>query len=103
MKSHVSEHETQSAILEWLDIKRIFHYRQNTGGAKLKGFYVKFGRPGAPDIVAVIEGRFIGIEVKREGKVQSKKQVEFEMELFRAGGQYILAYSLDDVTRVLES
>jgi hypothetical protein len=92
-----SEHEIQSAILEWLDLKGIFSYRQNTGAAKLKGQWVKFGVRGAPDIIAVKNGRFIGIEVKKPGGIQSTAQASFAWNLIGAGGYYILAYSLDDV------
>lgn len=99
----VSEHDTQTLILDWLSRKQIFHYRQNTGAAKLKGFWVKFGVPGAPDIVAVKNGRFIGIEVKRVGEEQSDKQKDFECNLASAGGTYILAYRLEDVISVLDS
>jgi len=53
-RKDLSEHEIQKAILDYLAAKHIFHYRQNTGGAKFKGHYVRFGVPGAPDIVAVI-------------------------------------------------
>lgn len=102
-RAPLAERDTQKQILDWLSRKGIFHYRQNTGGAKLKGFYVKFGKPGAPDIVAVIKGVFVGIEVKKVGESQSEKQVTFEQNITLAGGRYILAYSLEDVTRVLES
>lgn len=103
LKPKVSEHEVQSAILDWLKVKRIFHYRQNTGGARLNGFHVRFGVPGAPDIVAVVKGSFVGIEVKKRGESQSEKQKEFEINLNRAGGKYILAYALEDVIKVLEN
>lgn len=97
MKPKLSEHDVQSQILAWLKLKCIFSYRQNTGAAKLKGFWVRFGIPGAPDIVAVHRGRFIGIEVKKVGEKQSEDQKEFERNLVAAGGTYILAYCLEDV------
>ena len=101
MPQKLSEHDVQRLILDWLAAKHIVHYRQNTGAAKLKGFYVKFGRRGAPDIVAVKDGRFIGIEVKKVGEEQSKVQFQFAVELTQAGGLYLVAYFLEDVTRVL--
>lgn len=96
-----SEHEIQSAIMEYLEIKHVFFYRQNTGGAKFGNYYVKFGIPGAPDIVAVIKGHFFGIEVKDAKSKQSEKQIQFMNKLRYAGGTYILARSLDDVTHLL--
>lgn len=99
----LSEHDVQSQILGWLAQKGIFHYRQNTGAAKLTGgHWVRFGKKGAPDIVAVEKGRFIGIEVKKVGEEQSDDQFTYEKNLRRAGGEYILAYSLDDVIELLD-
>ena len=98
-----SEHDIQRTILDYLDRKFIFHYRQNTGAFKKGEHYVKFGTPGAPDIIAVIKGQYVGIEVKASGGEQSQVQFHFQMHLEAAGGAYILAYSLEDVTRVLES
>lgn len=88
------EHEVQGQILEWLTIKHIFHFRNNSGAMKKGKHYVKFGVPGMPDIIAVINGRFIGIEVKGPDGEQSPKQKDFQMSLEYAGGQYILVSSL---------
>ena len=111
MSSHgrpeLTEHEVQSVILDWLKAKHIFHFRLNTGSFageyKGKKRFVRFGRKGAPDILAVIKGQIIGIEVKGEKGFQSQVQKEFEVEFTRAGGRYILAWDLNDVTRALES
>ena len=97
-----SEHDIQSTILDWLVHKRIFHYRQNTGAAKVKGGFIKFGTKGAPDIVCVIRGQYVGLEIKRREGVQSQVQFNFQVNLEAAGGRYILAYSLDDVIGGLE-
>jgi hypothetical protein len=52
--AHSQEKATQTAILEWLAWKRIFHYRQNSGGFKRDdGHFYRFGAKGAPDIIAV--------------------------------------------------
>lgn len=61
------------------------------------GHFVRFGAPGSPDIICVVKGQCVGIEVKRPAGKQNKNQVKFQAELERAGGKYILAYSLDDV------
>jgi hypothetical protein len=61
-----------------------------------KHFY-RFGALGSPDIICVINGQYVGIEVKApKGKLRDS-QVEFQKNLEAAGGKYILAYSLDDV------
>src|ERR1035437_810250 len=98
----LSEHDTQRQILDWLELKHIFHYRNNTGSIKIGNRFVRFGIPGAPDIVAVVDGLFVGIEVKRLGEGQSDKQIAFERDIRAAGAEYILAYDLEDVRRDLE-
>ena len=103
MKAKLSESAVQGQILDWLARKGIFAYRQNTGGANLKGFYVRFGKRGAPDIVAIYRGMYVGIEVKKAGGVQSDDQRAYMANVRQAGGMYILAHELEDVTRVLES
>lgn len=103
MKAKLSESHVQRQILDWLERKGIFHYRQNTGVARLKGFHVRFGTRGAPDIVAIYRGMYVGIEVKKLGKLQTEEQKTYMQNVRHAGGMYILAYEISDVTRVLES
>jgi hypothetical protein len=97
----MKEKETQKLILEWLGYQKIFHYRNNSGGMvstyKDKTYFMKFGAPGSPDIICVVKGRYIGIEVKSDIGVQSDSQKDFQERLEKAGGLYILARSLDDV------
>ena len=98
----MKESATQKAILEWLAWKHIFHYRNNSGAFvdSNKHFY-RFGAIGSPDIVCVINGQYVGIEVKAAKGRQSDNQKEFQRQLETAGGKYILAYSIDDVERGL--
>src|ERR1017187_9391474 len=101
MKS--TEKATQAAIVEWLTWKRIFHYRQNSGTFRTEagGFY-RMGVAGAPDIVAMVNGVYIGIEVKDTKGNQNANQIAFQRELEEAGGMYILATSIDDVQGGIE-
>jgi hypothetical protein len=89
----VNESEIQAQITEYLTLHHIFHYRNAVGG----GRKVRFGTIGAPDLVCVIKGQFVGIEVKDAKNEQSRGQVQFETQLKAAGGKYILARSLEDV------
>lgn len=54
-------------------------------------------RKGMPDIVACINGRYVGIEVKRPGKVASKAQEQCLKEITDAGGLGTVITSLDEV------
>jgi hypothetical protein len=91
----MKESYVQRQILDYLALKGIFHYRKNSGGFmdSNKHFY-RFGALGSPDIICVIKGQFVGIEVKApKGKLRDS-QVEFRKNLEAADGRYILAYVL---------
>jgi hypothetical protein len=47
----------------------------------------------------VVDGQFVGIEVKGYGGKQSPAQKEFQVNLMLAGGKYILAFNLEDVIK----
>jgi hypothetical protein len=97
----MKEHDLQNLILDYLSAKRIFHYRNNSGAMAKeyngKKYFMRFGCPGSPDIVCVINGQYIGIEVKGEKGKQNDNQKDFQEELEDSGGKYILAYCLEDV------
>jgi hypothetical protein len=101
------ESETQKAILEWLAWKHIFHYRNNSGAFAIPASathqrrFFRAGAVGAPDIVCVVNGQYVGIEVKAPKGRQSENQKTFQRGLEAAGGKYILAHSIDDVERAL--
>lgn len=100
MKS--TEKETQKACLQLLEMKRIFHYRQNSGAFKAEhGSFIRYGTPGAPDIVMVISGRYIGVEVKDIKGRQNENQKDFQQRLENAGGEYIIVKSIDDLINYL--
>ncbi len=94
----MKESYVQRQILDYLALKRVFHYRNNSGAFKRDdGHFYRFGALGSPDIICVVDGRYVGIEVKQAKGRQSEHQKEFEKNLEAAGGRYILAYSLEDV------
>ncbi len=53
---------------------KICKYLDSIGAWYFKPMMNGFGKAGVPDIVACYQGRFIGIEVKREGKVPTPIQ-----------------------------
>jgi hypothetical protein len=95
-----TEKATQAAILNYLVLKRVFHWRNNTGAFKSEhGSFIRYGSPGSPDIFAVLppSGQLLGIEVKDTRGRLNENQEGFRDRLERAGGRYIVARSLDDV------
>lgn len=90
--------DVQRAILDYLALKRIFHYRNNSGGFRdAANHFYRFGAVGSPDIVCVVNGQYVGIEVKAPDGRQSEHQKEFQRKLEAVGGWYILAFAIDDV------
>jgi hypothetical protein len=54
-----------------------------------------------PGIICVIDGHYVGIEVKRSDGKQSDHQKKFQKKLEAAGGKYILTYAFEDVLKNL--
>jgi len=56
---------------------------------------------GLPDLIACVEGRFVGIEVKQPGQGPSPRQKFVHSMIMRAGGEVIVATSVDDVMHLV--
>ena len=96
-KLPIKEKYIQKAILDYLEFRGFFHWRNNSGATKTeKGGFIRFGAVGSPDIFVIREGVCYGIEVKNEKGKQSEGQVAFEKNFTRAGGVYFVARSLDE-------
>ena len=102
----VTEHELQKIILEYLNLKGHFAWRNNTGAmvAEYKGKkrFWRAGIKGSSDILGVAkDGKFIAIECKGKGKYPTREQKDFLLEVERRGGYACVAWSLEDVERGL--
>lgn len=62
---------------------------------------VRYGLNGSSDVIAIIRGRFVGIEAKVGRDKQRPNQARFAEAVRKAGGVYILARSIDDVRNTL--
>ena len=100
----ISEKHIQKTILDYLAFKKIFHYRQNSGAFKTEsGGYMRTASvSGLPDIVAIKDGIYIGLEVKTATGRQSEEQREIQNRVTAAGGLYFVVRSLDDVRKIFE-
>lgn len=91
-------------ILDYLRLRRIFAWRNNTGGVvDARGHFYRYGAVGSPDIIGVLgkNGRFLAIEVKREGQRPSARQTAFLGQLRAFGALVVVAYNLEDVQKAL--
>ena len=61
----MKESDIQRQILDYLSLRRIFHYRNNSSAFDNgHGRFYRFGAKGSPDSICVIGGLYVGIEVK---------------------------------------
>ena len=98
----MSESQLVNACLQYLQLKGVFCYRQNSGAYKTeRGGFVRYGTTGAPDIVAVIKGQYVGIECKMPRGKQTDGQKLFEGKLKQAGGQYWIVRDVEELIKAL--
>jgi len=85
-----------------LKLKGVFCWRNNTGATVLgEGDgrrFVRFGVPGASDILGVLPGgRFFAAEAKVGRNKPTRSQQDFLNSVSRAGGLAIVFYSIDEL------
>lgn len=109
---YLSEKDIQNQIINYLELKKIFHWRQNVGGMKYEYFdknlqklrlrYVRFGSSGTSDILGIYKGKPFAIEVKSlKGKL-NKYQKNFLTNFYDNGGIAIVARKLEDVSDIIK-
>ncbi len=94
------EHQIQQAIHRFLSIKGIFHFAVPNGekrdvrvGARLKEEGVL---PGVSDLVLVLPGRVVFVEIKTPAGRLSPAQKAFREAVQGLGHPYVVWRSLDD-------
>lgn len=97
LPAFTKEKDVLKAVLDYLKIKRIFHWRNNTGALKTENRFIRFGSVGSPDVFALRDGIIYGVEVKGTNGTQSEGQAAWQEEFAANGGTYILVKSIDDL------
>ena len=104
-----TETEIQAAIIELLHTLGLLAWRcqaipvpirrgnQIIGLRRANGYTV-----GIPDILLVVRGRLIGIEVKDHKGKLSPEQEEWRDRILKAGGLWMLARSVEEVHAFLK-
>jgi hypothetical protein len=92
-------------IIQYITMMGGIAIRINSGVIPVEGKKTRMFR-GAPagtsDIIGCWRGRFLAIECKLTGNKPTALQLEFLERVQAAGGIGIVAYSIDDVIKVLE-
>jgi hypothetical protein len=101
------ESEIQTAICDYLALKKYFFWRQNTSPTvQISGDKWHFRRMskyalrGVPDIILIKEGKAIFLEVKTKKGVLSDVQIEFSKRAILAGAEYFVVRSIEDVIQI---
>lgn len=107
--SKPKEKDIQNLILQWLMMQRDCMAWQNDNvgiydsARKVYRSRPKYALAGIADILGIWRGLPLAIEVKRPGGKVSPLQTAFLDRFELNGGISIIAYSLDDVLRELNS
>lgn len=92
-KTKIKENDIKRQVKEYLDVKGWFNFPLIAG----LGSY-----PGLPDRIAIKGGRVLFLEIKRPGGKQSKYQKQFQANIEKAGGEYILVDSIESIMKVVD-
>lgn len=105
MNKGQSESVVLKQCLEFLQLRGIFAFRNNTGALKEGRRFIRFGYPGSSDILGILpNGQFLAVECKREkGGILSDKQVEFLNRIKENGGVAVVVHSVQDLEKILNS
>ena len=90
----MKEKQLENQIKKYLFDNKIYHFKVHGSN---------FMEPGIPDIIACVNGYFLGIEVKRPGakNTQTEQQKIHERNINKSGGKYILVDSLIEVEETI--
>lgn len=107
----MKESQIQKGIIYYLslleNLGKLSFQRINTVGVydKEKELYRKLPvgvKAGFPDILVLMEGRCIGLEVKTAKGRQSEQQKQWEKRFNTQGFEYYIVRNNDDVIKIIE-
>ena len=102
------EAKLQAEIVQYLQKKGIYFFavsNEANGRNKIQQMQmIAMGlRPGVSDMVWMLPGRVLFVEVKTADGVQSEPQKLFEAKVKELGFEYFLVRSMDDVKILVDS
>lgn len=105
----VSEKQIQDSIIDWLNWNGWLALRLKNVPTPIhqEGKIAAFrkGDPstdGIADILALKTGQCVWLEVKRPSGKQTPNQIEFEKKVKKAGGEYYVVRSIDEVQEICQ-
>lgn len=98
MSKASNEHSLRRSVSKWLmkemKAKRLWFVKFTPNA---------FTRAGIPDYILCIGGRFLAIELKREGEHPTPIQQREGVAIYDAGGSVAVCYTLEQVIALVES
>ena len=102
------ESETQREICDYLALQGYFFWRSNNvpvyarSGDGVMRFrkLPKYTPKGLPDIMCLVQGHFVALEVKREGCKQTPEQVLMQLDIENNFGYYYTVYGVEDIKKL---
>ena len=81
--------------------RKIIKYLESLGAWTVKT--ISTNKRGTPDVLACLNGQFIAIEVKREGKLNTVSPIQqFQLDkIVEAGGIAVAADSLEKIIEII--
>ena len=83
----------------WMD-------RANSGKVRVKGGFLQLHEKGTPDLIGfTVDGKFIGIELKRPDtkKALKPEQLRFQAKMSDSKCIFGVAYDLDSLSKILDN
>lgn len=96
------ETKLQRTLLEYLLLRGIFAWRNNSGFVRIGKRMIELAPAGSPDLIGILPGgRFLGVEVKMPGEAPSPVQVKFQAQMRAMGAAVFTVHSLSELIEVL--
>ena len=108
---HLSEHDIQGLILDWLLLNKYYAWRNNSGAVvseyKGKKRFMRYGKVGSSDILGVLTVKDLGvmlcIEVKLPKNKPTPEQIEFINTINKKGGLAFVTHSLEETIEIIRN
>jgi len=95
MSAMTPEGKIKRKVVEVLKTHNVWYFFPANNG---------FGKAGIPDIIAIVKGKFVGIEVKADRtKKPTALQVQCGEQIQSAGGWWFLVYDQDTIASLKQA
>ena len=103
-RANPSEGQIQKAVLNYLKLRQIPHWRMNVIGIpKMDGTFRPNSMAGFADVLVLIKGNAVALEIKSPSGRQTQKQKEFQKEFERGQGSYHIVRNVEQVHEIMKT